>query len=134
VRHRETAGQGARFVLLGAANTIATFLLYQALLFVLAPGVSYTLAYFTGLAAVSVLYPRYVFGVRQLTFSTCAGVFGYYLVSYVAGLQLLLFAERMVGNPRIAIVCVMAVMIPVNFVATRYLSLRNGNRGDGQPG
>lgn len=122
-RLREVAGQGARFVVLGLVNTGLTFLLYQALLWVMAPGAAYTAAYFTGLAFVSVAYPRYAFRVARPTVATVAGIFAYYVLIYLAGLGLLHLAGRVVANPRLAILVVLAVLVPANFLATRFLSL-----------
>jgi len=120
---REVAGQGTRFLALGLLNTGLTFLLYQLLLWAVSPGVAYTVAYFTGLAFVSVAYPRYAFRVARPTFATVAAIFAYYVLIYLVGLGLLALAGRVVANPRLAILCVLAVLVPVNFVVTRYLSL-----------
>lgn len=122
---KEVAGQGTRFVALGLLNTGLTFLLYQVLLWVVSPGMAYTAAYFTGLAFVSVAYPRYAFRVARPTPGTVAAIFGYYVLVYLAGLGLLHLAGRVVANPRLAILCVLAVLVPVNFLVTRHLSLES---------
>jgi putative flippase GtrA len=120
---REVAGQGARFIVLGLLNTGLTFLLYEALLWVASPGVAYTTAYVAGLAFVSVAYPRYAFRVARPGAAVVARIFTYYVLVYLGGMGLLRLADRWVGNPRLDIVVVLAVLVPVNFVVTRYLSL-----------
>lgn len=124
--------EGGRFLLLGVLNTFLTFLLYQFLLLFTPPGISYTLSYVAGIAFVSFCYPKYVFRVANFRFSIFAGTFIYYVISYLLGLMLLsLFNTQLGLNPRLSIVFVVTIMLPVNFIATRFVSFyfstsRNG--------
>jgi len=116
-------GQGARFLLIGLFNTGFTVLVYQGLLFFMGPELSYTIAYAMGLVIVSILHPKVAFQVAQPSATTVGGILLYYIAIYFIGVSLLHLLEPIVGNPRLTIVLVLAILIPVNFLATRFLSL-----------
>lgn len=116
-------GQGWRFILIGLFNTGFTLLIYQGLLFFISPEFSYTVAYFTGLAIMSVLHPKITFRVKQLTVSTVKSIFLYYVAIYFVGIAMLHYLGPVIGNPRLSILVVIAILIPANFLVPRFFSL-----------
>jgi putative flippase GtrA len=113
-----------RFLLAGAANTLGTLAVYFLLLYVLPPFPAWALAFATGIAFVSVVYPRFVFRTR----GTAAGVAGnavYYLFSFLLSEGLLSVAIHWLDlDARLAGVAVAAIMVPINFLAARYFFAR----------
>ena len=113
-------GQGLRFVAVGAANTLGTLLLYQLLLFVLPYTPAYAIAWIAGLLFVNVAYPRFVYGKprttrREALLNTC-----YYVCSFGLSWLLLYAATRLLGiNPRLSILLVLALVVPLNCLVTR---------------
>ena len=114
--------QGLRFVAVGAANTLGTLLLYQLLLFVLPYGYAYALAWLTGLVFVNVAYPRFVYGKPRVTRRETLLNSCFYLSSFALSWGLLyLFTSLLTVNPRLSIVMVLAVTVPLNFLVTRII-------------
>src|SRR5690348_8009132 len=114
-------GQGLRFVTVGTANTLGTLLLYQLLLFVMPYTPAYAIAWGAGLLFVNIAYPLFVYGKsfagRDSLWNT-----GYYLLSFAASWLLLRLCTMELGiPPRLSVFCVLAVMVPVNFLVTRYI-------------
>jgi NADH:ubiquinone oxidoreductase subunit 4 (subunit M) len=81
--------QLARFFGAGAANTIGTFALLQALLLVLPSTPAYLIAWLAGLAIVVIFYPRRVFGQRATSWQRRTTYGGIYLGIFLSGLLLL---------------------------------------------
>ena len=128
-RVKELAGQGARFVGVGLVNTLGTLTLYQLLLFLMPYTPAYALAWFTGLVFVNVAYPRFVYGKRQVTGRETVLNSVYYLLSFAASWMLLYVITSIAGVPaRLSVFCVLAVMVPLNFLVTRYI-YRPGETG-----
>jgi len=121
-RVRELAGQGARFVVVGALNTLGTLALYQLLLFVLPYMLAYAVAWLAGLLFVNVAYPRFVYGKGGVTHRDTILNSVYYLLSFVASWALLHFFTAYVKiPPRLSVFCVLAVVVPLNFLVTRLI-------------
>lgn len=114
--------QGSRFLVAGALNYLGTIILYQLLLFALPYSAAYVLSWFAGLVFVNLAYPLFVYGKpklkgRQTVFNTL-----YYLASFGASwLLLYLFTSRLGVPARLAIILVLAVIVPLNFLVTRYI-------------
>lgn len=114
-------GQGLRFVTVGTANTLGTLLLYQLLLFVMPYTAAYAIAWGAGLVFVNVAYPLFVYG-KALASRDSLWNTGYYLLSFAASWLLLRLCTVELGiPPRLSVFCVLAVMVPVNFLVTRYI-------------
>ena len=115
-------GQGLRFLVTGAVNTLGTLLLYQLLLFVLPYTPAYALAWLAGLVFVNFAYPYFVYGRQAVTAGEALMNSGYYLLSFAASWVLLyLFTSKVGIPPRLSIFCVLVVVVPVNFLVTRYI-------------
>lgn len=114
--------QGLRFVAVGAANTLGTLLLYQLLLFVLPYTPAYVLAWLAGLVFVNFAYPRLVYGKPQVTRRETLLNSAYYVASFAFSWALLyLFTSGLGIHPRLSVFCVLALVVPVNFLVTRYI-------------
>lgn len=116
------AGDGWRFLVAGGLNTLFTLGLYQVLLFWLSDTVSWSIAWLTGLALISLAYPKMVF--RDAVFSgrRVALNIAYYMCSFgVSVLLLSLFTGTLGLGPRVAAFFVLAVTVPLNFFCSRYI-------------
>ena len=119
---KEFFAQGLRFVLIGVLNTLGTVALYQLLLFILPYTPAYALSWFAGLIFVNFAYPRFVYGKSRVTRRETALNSVYYASSFAASWSLLyLFTTKMSIHPRLSVFCVLVVMVPLNFLATRYI-------------
>lgn len=115
-------GQGLRFLLTGTVNTLGTLLLYQLLLFVLPYTPAYVLAWCVGLVFVNFAYPYFVYGRPVVTRREALLNSGYYLLSFLASWALLYLFTGIAGvPPRLSIFCVLALIVPLNFLVTRYI-------------
>lgn len=114
------------FLLAGASNSLLTFLLYQLLLLAVSYTLAFTAAFAAGIVYSATVYSTYVFGVRMRW--TSLGVYGaYYCLSYGLSLALLHLVVRLFSVPdRLAIVLVMGLMVPVNFLSARLILRRPG--------
>lgn len=115
-------GQGLRFLVTGAVNTLGTLVLYQLLLFVLPYGAAYAASWCAGLVFVNFAYPYFVYGRTAVSSRETALNSGYYVASFLASWGLLYLLTSKAGlPPRLSIFGVLAVIVPVNFLVTRYI-------------
>lgn len=119
-----------RFLLVGAANTAVTFLLYQILLFWIDARVAYAITWVVGIVAVAVFYPT-AFRVPHASAGKRAMIVLVYFTSFALGLTLVA-GGRSLGLDRFAIIAALAVTIPYNFLLMK-LVLRGNNRFSGPP-
>lgn len=118
---RSKAGLIGRFLGVGAANTVFTFLLYQLALLVVSYPVAYTISFVAGVVFAMVFQARAVFGV-SLTVAAALRFVGFYLVSYGVGLLVLSLAVEWLGIPsQLAPFIVVAVMLPINFLGAQLI-------------
>ena len=120
--------QGLRFLTVGTLNTLGTLLLYQLLLFVMPYTPAYVVSWAVGLAFVNLAYPLFVYG-KALAGRDSLWNTGYYLLSFAASWLLLRLLTVELGiAPRLSVFGVLAVMVPINFLVTRYIYRRRGLR------
>lgn len=115
------AGDGARFILAGALNTLLTLAVYQALLFVLPSWTAYTLSWVTGLLFVIVFYPSRVFGDARRDARARATLGTCYAAVFVTGLIVLRLTQQASIPPRIAIFGVLLITTAANFILSRLI-------------
>lgn len=113
----------ARFVVVGAANTAASYGIYLLLLLVVDYRLAYTIAYVAGLALGYWAHAKLVFGAR-LGARSAAAYLATYAAMYLASLLMLWVAVDLLGVPRpLAMLVALCVTVP-----TSYLLLRRGFR------
>jgi putative flippase GtrA len=116
--------QLARFLFTGAANTVATFVLYELLLLFLRYRAAFTIAFACGIAFAALMNSRYVFE-SALSLRRVAVFAGFYVFSYLLSLEVLvLFVNRLGVHQVLAPVFVVLVMVPVNFAGARLTLVR----------
>lgn len=117
-------GQALRFLVSGAANTAASYLLYLALQLAMPYQAAYAISFAAGIALAYALNVRFVFRATHTRAKALAFPL-VYLFQYVAGALLLaLLVERLGVAQELAPLVVVAVTIPVTFVLTRMLLAR----------
>ena len=110
-----------RFVIAGALNTAATYLIYLALLYVVPYVAAYTISYVSGVVISCCLNAWFVFR-RKITLAVALPYPAVYVLQYVLGLALLtLLVGRMGVDRRIAPVLVILCTVPITFLLTRFL-------------
>jgi putative flippase GtrA len=118
---RSLEGQGARFLIAGAVNSAATYLLYLLLLRLLPYGWAYSLSYVLGVGLSFLLNSLYVFRV-PLRWRNLVRFPLVYAAQYLLGLGVLALAvERLGLDERLGPVAVLAVTVPASFALTRWV-------------
>ena len=117
-------GDGLRFLLAGAANTLLTFTAYQVFLFVMLPSAAYALAWLCGLTIVVIVYPSKVFAGARTDAAARFQLGLTYAAMFVLGLATLEGLAALSMPPRLAIVIVMAVTTLANFLLGRLVLRR----------
>ncbi len=112
-------GDGLRFALVGAGNTLFTLIVFQLLLFKLSPLLSYYLSWAIGLAVLLVAFPRYVFKGSIATVWRAASTVAIYLASLLIGGVLLSELIAIGMNPRLGILITIGFTTLFNFAASR---------------
>ncbi len=124
--HQES-GRILRFLVAGAINTGLSVLVYQAALFVVPHTPAYVLAYLAGIGAAYFLYSRHVFD-ATLNAARFMAFVVFYVTSLVAGAWLNAFLIEGLGIvARLAIFITIVVMLPVNYLGSRWC-LRVGSQ------
>ena len=124
---RRESGRILRFLVAGAVNTGLSLLVYQAALFIVPHPAAYVLSYIAGILAAYFLYSRHVFD-TPLTAARLPVFTLFYLASLAAGALLNAALIEQAGiAARLAIFITIAVMLPVNYLGSRWC-LRAGLR------
>ncbi len=114
-------GEFARFLGVGAFNTVSGYLLYWALLSLLPYAAAYTVSYAIGIVISYLLNCRLVFRSK----ATWRGALRFplvYLAQYALGLGLLaLFVERLSLDQRLAAAAAAICCVPVTFLMSRWI-------------
>jgi len=126
-----------RFIATGALNTIASIAVYQLALFMFGYTFSYCIAYVSGILMAYYAYAKHVFQ-APMSVGRLAGFVMFYAVSLLAGAALnAAFVEMLAFSPRLAIFATVAVMLPVNYIGSKFCLLGFPGRsaaGDRFPG
>lgn len=119
--HREAM----RFLIVGAANTAATYCLYLLMLSWMGYTPAYTIAYVCGIALAYALNTRFVFRVTR----SLAGAIAYplvYAAQYLVGALALYIAVREFEVPqKFALLASIAVTVPITFLLSRLVLKRD---------
>lgn len=116
---RSLTGMFGRFLLSGAFNTTATYLLYLALLRFMPYRLSYTISFICGIVIAYILNLSFVFRARG-GMKTIALFPLVYLAQYLAGLGVVsLWVELLDWQASLAPIAAIIVTIPLTFVLSR---------------
>ena len=108
-----------RFLVSGAVNTLATYILYLLLLEFLPYTWAYTITYAAGIALGYLLSAKWVFK-KDLSVRTAASYPLVYLINYAIGIGILKLCVRVLHVPaQVAPLSVICVTVPVMFLLTR---------------
>lgn len=115
-----------RFLVVGAANTLFTVLLYEALRRVLPYLAAYSIAYVAGIAIAYALSTGYVFE-RARTLASAMRFPLVYVAQYLLGAGLMwLLVDRLDTHPTLAVLLVVAATVPVTFALSRLVLAGRG--------
>ncbi|MDR5834607.1 GtrA family protein [Caballeronia sp. LZ034LL] len=118
---RFTSAAPVRFLLSGGLNTLATYLIYLALVRVLQYQVAYTVTYVIGIVLSYFLNALWVFRSRP-TARTALMFPVAYLGQYLVGVALLSVCVSVLGiDKRLAPLVVIAVTVPLMYVLSRFV-------------
>jgi putative flippase GtrA len=111
--------QFARFLLVGGANTAASYAVYLLLLLVVDYRIAYTVAFVAGLIGGYLMHARFVFdaapGMRSV-----AAYLATYAVMYLVSLLVLYLAVTRMGIPKpLGMLASLAVTVPMSFLLLR---------------
>lgn len=108
-----------RFLLVGAINTLLSYLLYLVLLNFLSYLLAYSVSYFIGIVISYFLNIKFVFK-KIASFTSFIKFPIVYIIQYCLGAGILwLLVDRFGITPAIALVAVILSTIPVTFLASR---------------
>jgi putative flippase GtrA len=117
-----------RFIAAGGGNTLISLGIYQAALFVMGHLPAFALAYAAGIVLAYYLYARHVFAAQ-----TSARGFVLFAVFYgtsalLGGVINGVLIDALGLHARLAIFATIVLMLPVNFLGSRWILLRGGAR------
>ncbi len=112
-----------RFLLVGATNTLFSYVLYLLLLMAMSPQLAYTLSFAAGIVLSYFLNVHFVFRKTPGLASFLKFPF-VYLLQYGVGLLVLTLLIGFEIDPRLAMAGVIVVTIPVTFLASRFVLKR----------
>lgn len=117
--HGELVRQFKRFLVSGALNTAATYLLFLVLLEFLSYRIAYTMTYASGVLLATVLNSYFVFK-RGYTVKMGLAVIFTYAVQYLYGIVVLAVLVDLFGAPAsIAMIGVILTAFPLQFLILR---------------
>lgn len=116
--------QATRFLLVGGLNVAMSYGIFIALGLVIEPWLAYTSGYVAGLVLVTSMTPRFVFG-TQASWRRVGAFAAFYVVIYLIG-RLIVALVTPSGLLELLLTSgiLLAVTVPLNFLAGRFLFLR----------
>lgn len=117
----DVIGQAFRFILAGAANTLLSLVVFQALLFVVSYPIAYALAWLCGLIFVVAVYPTKVFTGGRTDIYARLWLGGAYVSVFATSMGVLHGLARLDLSPRIAILLVVGLTTLLNFAISRII-------------
>ncbi len=116
-----------RFVAAGAVNTLISLIIYQAALFVTGHLAAYGFAYAVGVVLAYWLYARHVFAAQTSARGFVLFAALYCAAGVIGALINAGLIESLGWHARIAILATVVLMLPVNYLASRWCLLRAPN-------
>ena len=112
--------QFARFLVVGTANTAASYGIYLLLLLVVDYRVAYTVAFLTGVAGGYLMHARFVFGARPGARSA-ASYLATYAAMYLLSLLVIYIAVDRLAVPKpLGMLAALAFTVPASFILLRW--------------
>jgi len=109
------------FLIVGVSNTVLTYVAYLALLLIVHYGWAFTGAFVLGLVFTGLLNIRVTFA-HHHTFAAWIVFGAYYGLYYIFALMLLRLLVDDVGiDKRFALLVMLPIVVPINFVMTRLI-------------
>lgn len=109
-----------RFVLAGAANTLFSIAVYQALLFVANPTVAYVAAYAAGIVFAYFAYARHVFDAALSARRFVLFALFYVASGCVGTLVNNALIDYLAWHARLAIFATVVIMLPINYFGAQW--------------
>lgn len=113
----------ARFLIVGATNTAFSYVVFLALYLVMHYQAAYALSYAAGIVLSYFLNVHFVFKTRRSLASFLKFPF-VYLLQYGLGALVLGLLVRKGVDPRLAMLGVIAITVPITFLASRFVLKR----------
>ena len=120
------ATDGGRFLIAGLLNSLCSLVIYQLLLFVMSPSLSYLITWILGIGFVALTYPRYVFVGARTDRSTKSFTALVYVSGFGLGLGFIALFDLVWPGNRLSILVAMILTTVLNFVLLRKLLRRSG--------
>ena len=111
--------QFTRFLVVGAANTAASYAVYLLVLLVVDYRVAYTVAFVAGLVGGYLLHARFVFGARPGARSAASYLMTYAAMYLVSLLVLYTVVDRFAVPKPFGMLAALAFTVPASFVLLR---------------
>ena len=111
--------QFTRFLVVGTANTVASYLVYLVLLLVVDYRAAYTIAYVAGLAGGYLMHARFVFGARPGARSAASYLVTYAAMYLVSLLVLYVAVDRLEVPKPLGMLVALLFTVPASFILLR---------------
>ena len=112
--------QFARFLVVGTANTAASYVVYLLLLLVVDYRVAYTVAFVAGLAGGYLMHARFVFGARPGARSAASYLVTYAAMYLVSFLVIYVAVDRLSVPKPLGMLAALAFTVPASFMLLRW--------------
>jgi len=112
--------QFARFLVVGTANTAASYVIYLLLLLVVDYRVAYTAAFVAGLAGGYLMHARFVFRARPGARSAASYLVTYAAMYLVSFLVLYVAVDRLSVPKPLGMLAALAFTVPASFILLRW--------------
>ena len=112
--------QFARFLVVGTANTAASYVIYLLLLLVVDYRVAYTVAFVAGLAGGYLMHARFVFGARPGARSAASYLMTYAAMYLVSFLVIYVAVDRLSVPKPLGMLAALAFTVPASFILLRW--------------
>jgi len=128
---RSRIQEGQRFIIIGIANFIFTYIIYLLVNIVTSYTVAFTASFGSGILFSAYLNSRFSFS-TTLTAKRLTTFIVVCIINYIIGLQILKFAiENLNVDEVLAPILVIAVMVPISFIGTRLALVGSLTKGAG---
>lgn len=115
-------GEASRFAIAGLINTAFTLALYELLVLVLTPEISYVVAWLSGFLVVVIFYPAAIFRAVEVRTTNYATIAIIYLAAFMIGVAL---THMLSAYPRVAIFGIIPITSAFTFIAMRLALCRH---------